>query len=131
MPEYIFGYEVRKPFPGEDSFFKQRKEVAGMAAEDGKIVLNPYSANTPEQQKIVAQNEAMRLWMDQNKIEPKFNVTPDQKKLFLNTEYGKPENELHLKRSILARIATGDPSAGIPTDMQKKWAEWLKNKLPK
>lgn len=131
MPDYIHGYEVRKPFPGEDTFFKTRREVAGMAAEDGKIVLNPYSPNTPEQQKAVAKNEAIRLWMEQKKVEPKFNVTPEQAKAFAGTEYGKPENVLHLKRTLIARWLTGDKSAPPPTDMQKQWADWVSKSLPK
>lgn len=102
-----------------------------MAAEDGKIVLNPYSRNTPEQQRAVARNEAIRLWMDRQKVEPKFNVTPEQAKAFAGTEYGKPENALHLKRTLIARWATGDPSAPPQTDMQKKWTDYVIRSLPK
>lgn len=131
MPEFIHGFEIRKPFAGEDSFFKSRKDVAGMAAEDGKIVLNPYSQNTTEQQKAVARNEAARLWMRQQNIDPKFNVTNEQAKAFAGTDYGKPENSLHLKHTLIARWLTGDKSAPPQTEMQKKWTDWIAKKLPK
>ena len=40
----LFGFKIRtKLFSGEDEFFKNRPEVAGMAAEDDTIILNPYS----------------------------------------------------------------------------------------
>ena len=127
----VMGYEVRKPYSGEDKYFKENPGVAGMAAEDGRIVLNPYSKNKPEEQAAVARNEAMRLWMRDNKLEPKFNVTPEQLKSFEGTEYGKPENLLHLKHTLIARILSGDPSAGNVTEMQRKWAEYVSSQLPK
>lgn len=102
-----------------------------MAAEDGKIVLNPYSANTPEQQKLVARNEASRLWMSQQKIKPEFEITPEQVSAFSGTDYGKAENILHLKRTLVARWLTGDPSAPAPTAEQKKYTEWVAKSLPK
>jgi len=130
MPEYIHGFEVRKPFSGEDSFFKTRKDVAGMAAEDDKIVLNPYSTNTPEQQKAVATNEAVRLWLRKQKVDPQFDVTPEQFKAFAGTEYGKPENSLQLKHTLIARWLTGDNSAPPQTEAQKKWTDWVAKSLP-
>jgi len=130
VPESIHGFDVRKPFPSEDSFFKSRKDVAGMAAEDGKIVLNPYSPNTPEQQRAVATNEAVRLWLRQRNVNPTFDVTPEQSKAFAGTEYGKPENLLHLKHTLIARWLTGDNSAPPQTEAQKKWTDWVARSLP-
>lgn len=127
----VMGYEVRKPYESEDLYFKKNPSVAGMATEDGRIILNPYSKNKPEEQQAVARNEAMRLWMRQNKLEPKFTVTPEQMAQFEGTEYAKPENLTNLQHTIIARILSGDPSAGNVTEMQRKWAEYVAAKLPK
>jgi len=126
-----FGYKVRGPYQGEDEFFKKNLNVAGMAAEDGRIVLNPYSKNSPQEQKLVAKNEAIRLWMRDQKLQPKFNLTDAQKKQFEGTAYGKPGNELHAKHTIIARILTGDPSAKDATPMQKKWAKSVMKRINK
>ena len=102
-----------------------------MAAEDGKIILNPYSLNTPEQQKLVARNEAARLHMRDTKYAPTFAVTPEQTASFAGTEYGKPGNEGFLRHTIVARILTGDPAAGKVTDEQKAAALEIQKALDK
>ena len=109
IPESIYGYPVRAPYPGEDTFFKGRPEVGGMAAEDGKITLNPYSKLSDDEKSSVAKNEAIRLWMRDKKPNLSFPVSPKQKQAFANTEYGGDENAL--KQTIVARILSGDPSA--------------------
>jgi len=115
-PQSIYGYQIRKPFEGEDKFFKSRPEVGGMAAEDGKIVLNPYSVLKEQEKMQVAKNEAIRLWMRDNKTEIPFNVTKDQSKAFSGTEYGS--NPQALKETIVARILTGDKSAMATADQR-------------
>jgi len=109
LPESIYGYSVRPPYPGEDAFFKTRPEVGGMAAEDGKITINPYSKLSDDEKSSVAHNEAVRLWMRDKKPKLPFSVSQRQKQAFANTEYGKDENAL--KETIIARILSGDPSA--------------------
>lgn len=131
MSEKYYGYEIRKPYDGEDKYFRKNLNVAGMAGEDGKVVLNPYSKNTKQQQQVVARNEAIRLWLRDNKVNPSFNITPEQAKQFADTDYGKPENKLHLKHTLIARWLTQDPTAGQMTQMQRKWVEWVNNKLPR
>ena len=115
-PQSIYGYQIRKPFAGEDKFFKGRPEVGGMAAEDGKIVLNPYSSLKEQEKMQVAKNEAIRLWMRDNKTEIPFNVTKEQSKAFSGTEYGN--NPQALKETIVARILTGDQSSMATPDQQ-------------
>jgi hypothetical protein len=118
-------YEERVPYEGEDKFFKSRPEVAGMAAEDDKIVMNPYSNLNKQQQDAVRRNEAYRIYMRQNKIAPEFDVSEDQAKFFENTEYaGNPEA---MRQTIAARILTGDRSV-TPTDKQIQWAKALQKK---
>lgn len=129
-PETVLGYALRKPYAGEDEYFRANPNVAGMAAEDGRIVLNPHSKNSAEGQRAVAKNEAIRLWMRENKTAPDFELTPEQMAQFEGTEYGKPENALNAKHTIIARILTGDPSAKKPTEAQLQWAERVRRSIP-
>ena len=64
--------------------------------------------------------------MRENNFVPDFVVTPEQREKFKGTEYGKPENEKFLKQTIVARILTGDKSAGNYTKEQAAWADKLK-----
>lgn len=127
-PQSIYGYQIRKPFAGEDKFFKSRPEVGGMAAEDGKIVLNPYSSLKEQEKMQVAKNEAIRLWMRDNKPELPFEVTKEQAKAFSGTEYGS--NPQALKETIVARVLTGDPSA-MATPEQQSFANKMMDKIIK
>ena len=125
-PQSIYGYQIRKPFAGEDKFFKGRPEVGGMAAEDGKIILNPYSPLKEQEKMQVAKNEAIRLWMRDNKTKIPFDITKDQSKAFSETEYGS--NPQALKETIVARILTGDKSA-IATPEQQSFANNIMEKI--
>jgi len=117
----MFG--TREPEKGELEFFKKRPEVAGMATEDNKIILNPFSKNSPAEQQAVAQNEALRLFMKQQGTNPEFKLTDEQNKFFKGTEYEK--DQAAAKQTILARILTGDPSAKNATPEQIKAAQAL------
>jgi hypothetical protein len=118
-------YDERVPFESEDKFFKSRPEVAGMAAEDDRIVMNPYSKLSKQEQDAVRRNEAYRIYMRQNNIAPDFDVTDDQSKFFDNTEYaGNPDE---MRQTIAARILTGDRSVS-PTKKQIEWAKALQKK---
>lgn len=125
-PESIYGYQIRKPFEGEDKFFKGRPEVGGMAAEDGKIVLNPYSPLKEQDKMQVAKNEAIRLWMRDNKQQLPFELTKQQSKAFSGTEYGNDPQSL--KETIVARVLTGDPSA-MATPEQQTFANKVMEKI--
>jgi len=126
----ILGFPMRKPYQSELDFFKKRKEVAGMATEDDAIILNPFSDLDDQQKGAVAKNEAIRLWLRKNNVQPKFNVTPEQYKTFLGTEYANSKDQTPMQHTILARILTGDRSAGKPTEMQMQWANWVKEQIP-
>lgn len=125
-PQSIYGYQIRKPFAGENKFFKSRPEVGGMAAEDGKIVLNPYSSLKDQEKMQVAKNEALRLWMRDNKTKIPFDITKEQSKAFSKTEYAK--NPQALKETIVSRILTGDPSAMATTE-QRSFANKIMEKI--
>jgi hypothetical protein len=119
----MFG--MRDVNKSEDAFFKKRPEVGGMMTDDNKIILNPYSKLKPNELQGVAQNEALRLLMKLKKINPEFELTDEQVKFFKGSEYENSPEEA--KKSILARILTGDPSAQSPSEEQLKSAEELKN----
>ena len=129
IPQSVYGYAVRRPYKSEDTYFALNPNVTGMAAEDGRIVLNPYSGLKYEQQLGVAKNEAIRLFMRENKIDPQFKVTPEQMKSFQGTDYGT--NAPALRQTLVARILTGDPSAGNATEEQRKAAQSIMQQLSK
>tara|TARA_R100000353_G_scaffold109046_2_gene78335 strand:- start:1022 stop:1447 length:426 start_codon:yes stop_codon:yes gene_type:complete len=120
----LFGFKIRKKlFSGEDAFFKNRPEVTGMAAEDGKIILNPYSKLNPQQFNMVAMNEALRLKMRKDGFNPKFTITDEQKKFFKGTEYqDKPD---FIRKTILARIYSGDNSAKATEEQRSVLKKYL------
>lgn len=125
---------------GEDlEYFRQNPGVTGMAIGAGlnespkdaprTVVLNPFAKNpdgspmTDQQKSAVVMNESLRHFMDENKPRLAFEPTPEQVKFFAGTEYGKPENRERLKETIIARILTGDESAGKVTPEQEAAAQ--------
>lgn len=102
-------YGVRDPYKSELEFFKKRPEVAGMATDDSKIILNPFSTLSKNELNSVLQNEALRIFMRQNEVNPSFDLTKSQMEAFRGSEYENDSNAS--KQTILARILTGDPSA--------------------
>ena len=122
----LFGFKIRtKLFPGEDKFFSDRKEVAGMAAEDDTIILNPYSSLSKQQLGSVAQNEALRLKMRKEDFTPSIDITDKQKAFFKGTEYEKKPKEM--RQTIFARIYSGDPSAMATPEQKQSFKEYLSN----
>jgi hypothetical protein len=120
----LFGFPIReKLYPEEDQFFSDRPEVAGMAAEDNAIIINPYSPLPKKQLGLVAENEALRLKMRQDEFSPNFEVTPDQVKFFEGTEYA--DNPTAMKQTILARIYSGDPSAKATPEQKQALKKYL------
>lgn len=129
----VYGYEIRSPYQGELQFFQKNPQVAGMATEDKRIILNPASGLSDKERMAVAQNEAIRLFMNEKGFQPTFELTPEQMSFFqkMNADYAKPQNKMAARQTILARILSGDPSAGTPTKEQMQEANRLKALLPK
>jgi hypothetical protein len=127
MDNLVKMYGIRKPYESEINFFKDRPEVGGMATEDNKIILNPFSTLSPSEKSAVARNEAIRLYMRQNEIAPEFDLTKSQQKMFMGTEYEK--DPVSAKQSILARILSGDPSAKDATLDQTLEAQRLQEQI--
>jgi len=110
------GSVERQPFEGELSYFKEHPEVGGMAAEDDKVIMNPYSKLSPKEKAAVRLNEEARIVM-RNKLQPEFDLTEEQTN-FLNSNTYKDASNRDRAATIAARILSGDPSAGTPTKDQ-------------
>jgi hypothetical protein len=123
MASRVYGYPVRQALPSEHNYFFANKNVGGMAADDGSIVLNPYSPLSQPELSAVARNEGARLYMRETGVKPDFELTPQQKQSFAGTAYGAPANADAAKASIIARALSGDPSAGDLTPQQRAWVD--------
>ena len=109
-------------YPGEETFFRQNPHVAGRAAEDNSVTLNPYSKLTQREQLSVVQNERARVIMRSGNS-PGFRLTKDQKKAFRG--YGTDQD---IRETIVGRIISGDRSAGAFTKEQSEFANRLKSR---
>ena len=81
-----------------------------------RIVINPTTFRNQKDALCVAFNEGFRLWMEATEFEPQSEPTEAQRKFLSDTAYA--DDELQLRRTILARIATFDTSVKDPTDDQ-------------
>lgn len=117
MPDKLYQYgEYRQPYQSELDYFKNNTNVGGMATEDNKIILNPYSNLSNEQKRQVALNEGVRLFLRKNpNYIGNFGLTKQQKQSLGNYS----DNIDDIRSTILARILTNDPSAGNATIRQK------------
>jgi hypothetical protein len=123
------GIQIRKPYQSELDYFLKNKNVGGMATQDNKVILNPYAKLKPEEFQSVAANESARLIMKQDEsMRPDFALTPEQIGFLDSTTY-KQANQLDRNATIAARILSGDPSAGKPTQEQLDFVEKLKQQM--
>jgi len=115
----------REPKPEELDYFKANPHVGGMATEDQRVILNPHTTLTPEQQQYVKQNELARLIMMKKGV-PEFQLTPEQQQYFATMNQGKPYGpEEAIRATILGRIVSGDETAQNPTPEQINYAKQL------
>ena len=117
----------RDPYTMERGYFYANPNVAGMAAEDDKVVINPYSKLSDQEKNAVRVNEAARIDMRRNGA-PTFNLTPEQEKFLSGTTYAKAPQEAR-RSTVAARILSGDPSAGTATDEQASYVKALKARI--
>lgn len=125
----VYGYEIREPNEIENNFFRENKDVAGMATDDNRIILNSFSGLTPENQRSVAENEATRLHMREKGYKFDFPVPQVMQNPFKGSIYSKPENLHHLQSTIISRGVAGDPSAGEMTPAQQIWVNRIKSEM--
>lgn len=116
-----YGDEVWPSFL-QELFFRSTPEVGGMANFDsGTVSANPYSSLPARSQDSVMENERARLLM-RDFGRPKFKLTPEQKAAF--AEYSpRPKDR---KDTVMARIVSGDPSSGKPSERQESVADQLR-----
>jgi hypothetical protein len=122
---------MRQPEKGELEYFKSNPTVTGMAADDNRIILNPYSKLSKAEKDAVALNEYGRIIMRTNpNFAPNFKLT-DQQSKFLGSNTYKDAPEQDRLATIAARLLSGDPSAGTPTIDQLKFVNSLKEHINK
>jgi hypothetical protein len=124
FPKTVYGIGVRQNlFSGENEYFRKNPHVTGMAAEDNRIIMNPYSTLKNAEKQAVMMNEAARVHMRAGNIEPpQFELTPEQEKAFA----GYSANPVDRLSTIAARILSNDPSALTPTAEQKEYVQKLR-----
>ena len=92
-------------------------EAADTPVTNGpRIVINPTTFRNGKDALCVAFNERFRIWMEAEGFNPQSEPTEKQREFFNDTAYA--DDELMLRRTILARIATLDTSVKDPTDAQ-------------
>ena len=125
--------ERKELYPGEDAYFKKNPNVGGMAAEDNRVIINPYSSLSNEEKNAIRTNETARLYMrnSESNERPNMRLRRSQKKSFSTVNNGSAysEDPQDIKETIVARIISGDKSAGKTTVRQRKYAEKLKRKI--
>ena len=123
------GIEMRKPYQGEMDYFSKNPKVSGMATEDGKVILNPFTGLKPEEYPSVAITEAARVLITKEPaLKPDFQLT-DRQISFLDSSTYRNASEEDRKATIAARILSGDPSAGVPTPEQQVYVQTLRQRL--
>ena len=78
-----------------------------------RIIINPEVFNDKRDALCVAMNEAFRIIMEMNGFDPVSEPTPAQRRFFADTAYA--DDEVMLRRTIIARICTFDTSIGEPS----------------
>ena len=124
FPKGVYGIGLRPDlYPGEDDYFKKNPHVAGMAAEDNRIIMNPYSKLNDTEKQAVMLNEAARVHMRTGLMPPpRFALTPEQESAF--AKYS--QDPVDRASTIAARILSGDPSALKPTSEQQDYVQQLR-----
>ena len=127
IPKDLF----RNPYESEINYFKSNPTVGGMATEDNKIIINPFSSLSDQEKNSVSLNEyGSILIRTVPNLKPTFKLTKDQEN-FLNSNSYKNSNEQDRLDTIAGRLLSGDPSAGTPTIEQLKFINLLENHINK
>ena len=110
------GRTVHTAQGAQDSAPPVDAEVPAEPSSGPRIVINPTTFRNNKDALCVAFNEGFRVWMEANDFQPQSEPTDAQRKFFSDTAYA--DDEVQLRRTILARIATFDTSVKDPTDDQ-------------
>jgi hypothetical protein len=122
-----YGVPERMPYQSELEFFRSNPNVAGMAAEDDAIVLNPAMRSRPEDYEAVARNEAARILMRTGALaRPEFELTPEQ----LETFGSYSQDPQDIRETLVGRWISGDPSGRNPSSRsQENYLDYMRRKL--
>lgn len=125
FPQGVYGVPHRVDlYPGETEYFEKNPHVAGMAAEDDKIILNPYSKLSDKEKQAVMLNEAARVHMRKGLMPaPRYELTEEQLKKLGNYSANMDD----IRQTLAARLLSGDPSAGAPTPEQLEYVTRLRS----
>ena len=120
----------RTPHSSEQQYFSKNPQVTGMLSEDNNVVINPNSSLQEQEKKSVVRNELFRMLANKN-ASPKFSLTPAQVQSLTSTGYHNLPEDVR-RKTIAARIASGDPSGGNPTQEQLQYIQQMlaTNNLP-
>jgi hypothetical protein len=121
------GVPIREPYPSELDFFK-RSGVPAYSSEDGAVVFSPFVNLSPDQRKSLEMNEAARVWMKANKFQPSFSLSASQQGALSGTHYANASEE-DRRATTLARLLSGDPSAGQATPEQDALVRLLRHQM--
>jgi hypothetical protein len=121
----VFGIPERTPFDSELKFFESNPNVAGMAADDGKIVMNPFSKLSEQEMNAVKKNEATRVYLKDMPLN--FSLTDEQNSVLNSLPFYKSADEQDRRATIIARILSNDPTGGNPTNEQLEVVKKLKS----
>lgn len=123
--------------PWADAWFKDNKNVAGMAIGKGlngvdgerRVIINPYNTqmNDATSRASVLLNERLRHVMDQENFSLP-NITKEQLQKYDGTSY--QGDTLNIGRTEVARYLSGDPSHNL-TNSQKQYVDSLKSNYKK
>jgi hypothetical protein len=125
-----FSALLRQPYSGEMDYFRQNPRVGGMATEDGRVILNPFSPLQPHEKAAVLRNEAARLAMRDMPTAP--GLTPDQRQYLSTAAGGQPYgggNNTAQRETVIGRLISGDPSAGNATPVQRSYADQVRQRM--
>lgn len=99
-----------EPVPGESEVPAESggADSIPLRPSGPRIVINPSTFRNRKDALCVAFNERFRIAMEQYGFEPRSEPTPAQRRFFADTAYA--DDEVQLRRTILARILTLDTS---------------------
>jgi hypothetical protein len=112
---------LREPTESEYEFFRDNPSVGGMASEDDRIIMNPDTSLSPEEQRAVQQNEWARIQMRQPGMTPQFSLSAEQASTLNGLPYYDTASDEDRRSTIAARLYSGDPSGGKATPEQQKY----------
>lgn len=110
------GGDTRADTRGGDSGVPEGRNAALDGYSGPRIVINPSTFKNEKDALCVAFDEGFRILMEHMGFECVSEPTEEQRRFFSDTSYA--DDEVQLRRTILARICTLDTSIKDPTDEQ-------------